>query len=264
MLEGIDCIEYRGTAEKQDQTNTFLKQFIWAHLRKDRFPRWIDGIYPASIGAMNPDGTLDGPPLKDSVAAGVRHAPQQIRLCRPRRVALFGFSQGCMVIVRLLEEIARGKHPELQVAFAVLVANPLRNPGDSWDADDAPYFGLAGKHIPYPAGIPVFEIANPQDGITCTPGNSPLRTLSDIVDPFTFARGGGWTIGLAERMMRGQFQLVGVPWWQLLDVAQRYGQAGALMRGYVKDDQHVGNYVKWGYMDRIVHALNNDYLAHIL
>lgn len=209
----IDVITVRGTGEIWNSRGNMLAN-VTSKLDVERF-RSIDLQYPASVGPAG--GRLTGASEAINVDAGVEDLAATIRHT-PNVAGLLGYSLGAMVISRFLERKAAGEFTDCEVAFAGLVANPLRRQGESVDQLGTGY-GIAGQREPGPTRIPVFEIANPSDGITCCPAGSPLHALADQVATFSL---GDLTAWRADT--RDVHDLIN---------AARYREAIALIEGYL-------------------------------
>ncbi|MFF4022271.1 PE-PPE domain-containing protein [Nocardia elegans] len=215
----------------------------------------LDIDYPAAIGLVNPDRSLAGCSEEKSIQLGVTALVRAIRRT-PNRVGLLGYSLGAEVVTRFLEAKARGEFADCELAWAATIANPLRREGDSIDADPAG-FGINGQHAPWPGNIPTWEVANPADGITSCPPDSPLRTLADSVSAFSFAELGGWTADLTDRIRRNRWQPTDREWlshpvrtWSL------WSRAADMMAGYLVGGAHTRAYQEFGYCDRLAEVIN--------
>jgi hypothetical protein len=249
----IDVITVRGTGEVHGSATNMLS-FVTRKLDRTRFCYPIELEYPASIGAFNPQGNLVGLSEESSVRIGVMNLASLIR-STPNRVGLLGYSLGSLVVMRFLEAQARGEYSDCEIAFVANIANPRRRQGNSIDGP-VPGFGIAGQHDRLPH-VPLWEVANPRDGICCCPADSPLRTLADQLSAYTFAVGGGWSADLADRLIRQRWQPVGIDWLRNpVGAWQSYVNAAALMRGYLMDGQHGPVYIRDGYTDRLAALIN--------
>lgn len=136
----------------------------------------IDVLYKASIGPVNPEHNVwNNVWLRESDRDGARKAAAAIH-ATPNLAAVVGYSGGASAVSQLLEDMQRGEPYTrgLEIVWAVTIANPRRHCGP-----DAPGYGIAGEHTPFPHGITHWEVANPDDAIPCCPQFSPLRTLAD-------------------------------------------------------------------------------------
>lgn len=247
----IDVFTLRGTGERINGPQ--LLDDVTSRLDPNRF-RCIPVDYPASVGAANPQRNPLGPSLKQSLEVG-KHALAQAIYLTPNRAGLIGYSLGAYVISEFLEDMQRGAPYTLgcEIDFVATVANPRRL--RSWDGST---FGIAGAHGPWPAGPAYYEVANPHDGICCCPDGSPLRTLSDALDAFTFAVGGGWSIDLAERVRRGRWQPTHIDWWRdPIGTWNAYREAAQLMSGYL-GLEHTSAYLIDGHTSRLATAINQE------
>jgi len=201
--------------------------------------------YPASIGPDNADQDPLGPSEEQSIAAGIPLIAAAIR-ATPNLVGLAGYSLGAELVSRFLELQAQGQYADCELAWAAVVANPNRARGESIDSDSAGY-GINGAHAAWPA-TPTYTAANPMDGITSCPAESPLRQVAAGVSPLTFATL-DWTPELAEQLLDGQWPTADYSLKQLVE-------AGRLVYGYLYGGQHTDAYVNGGYFDRLAAILN--------
>lgn len=186
----IDIITVRGTGEPWNGSQNMLAN-VTRKLDVSRF-RMQDLSYPATVGPGG--GNLLGASEAQSVEQGVENLAATIRHT-PNVVGLLAYSLGAMVVSRFLERKAAGDYFDCEVAFAGLIANPLRRESDSV-GDIGVGYGIAGQRGEAPARIPVYEIANPLDGITCCPAGSPLHALADELADFSLAGLPYWAYGV--------------------------------------------------------------------
>nr|WP_296764098.1 PE-PPE domain-containing protein [Rhodococcus sp. (in: high G+C Gram-positive bacteria)] len=174
-------------------------------LPKDKFDCWaLD--YPASYGVIPFPLSLS---FDKSVRVGVDALVARIR-ATSRLVILVGFSQGSSVISVLLEEIAAGLHQDLEIAGVMLIANPMRAPGHSVDPA-CEGWGVSGEHGPWPEGIPVWEIAHPNDMICCLSGGSIIRTFGDLSSSFSIVDPVAWAVNVGTKISQRSLQA----WWNI-------------------------------------------------
>ena len=240
----------RGCGEKLGNRGSLLWQLAAKidTLAPGRF-EWIDAPYNAVIGPAG--GGIDGQSLERNTLSAY---PIVDKIVRDTDNLVFGlgYSQGAYTWSRYLER----KPQDCIIPWVALVANPLRREGDSWDQPGAPGYGLAGQHGAWPADLRHWEVANPGDGICCAPRNSPLRTVSDVVDPLSFAFGGGWSQGLIDKLLNRNFQFLHNPWAALFDPG-RYPVAAHQVASYLNlklpgiRPEHGGVYFEDKYVDRI-------------
>lgn len=250
----ITVLTCRGTGEQRGSRDNMLAA-VTGKLDPAKYLIGPDIDFPASIGPVNPHTDVLGCSEQQSIDLGVSELVATIR-ATPNRVGLLGYSLGAEVVTRFLEAQARGDYSECEVAWAANIANPLRCPGDSIDGR-SPGYGINGPHGPWPAGIPTWEVANPDDCITCCPADSPLRTLADAVSPFSFAELGGWTRALADRIRANRWQLNRADGWlRPMSTWQLWTQAAASMDGYLRGGQHTAAYLRDGHCDRLAAILN--------
>lgn len=247
----ITVITLRGTGERVGSSENMLR-YVTNKLDPAKYEIGPDIDYPATIGPANPQGNPLGISEEQSIAQSLDLIAAAIR-ATPNKVGILGYSLGASCVSRFLERKAAGQYADCELAWAGVVANPWRAPGESIDPNPV-YFGISGAHGPWPAGLPVYTAANPQDGITSCPSPSPLRSLADGVDNFTFARL-DWTLALAGQLAVDAAQQAALS-LNPVETAEHYVQAAALMRGYLIDGQHFWAYVRQGYTDRLAAALN--------
>ncbi|MFJ4652710.1 PE-PPE domain-containing protein [Nocardia sp. NPDC088792] len=251
MITVLTC---RGTGEQRNSPGNMLAA-VTGRLDPAKYVIGPDVDYPASIGPANPQAVLGGCSEEQSISDGIHALVDAIR-ATPNRVGLLGYSLGAEVVTRFLEAKARGEYADCEIAWAANVANPLRREGDSIDPRPVGY-GINGPHGPWPAGIPTWEAANPNDGITSCPADSPLRTLADTVSAFGFAQLGGWTLALADRLRAHRWQPARLGWWlSPVRTWELWAQAAGLMDGYLRGGQHTLVYQRDGYCDRLAAILD--------
>lgn len=247
----VTVVMLRGNGERLNNKGSLLWQLaakVEALAPEGAF-EFIDAPYNATIGPSG--GGIDGQSLNRN-AVGAFSIVDEIVRATPNNVLGLGYSQGAYTWSRYLER----KPKDCIIPWIALVANPLRCEGDSWDRKGAPGFGLAGQHGAWPLLRRVWEVANPGDGITCCPGNSPLRTVAEVVDPLSFALGGGWTQGLIDKLLNRRFQFMDSPWAAFFDPG-RYALAAHQVAGYLAlplpgiRPEHGGVYWTDGYLDRL-------------
>jgi hypothetical protein len=242
----------RGCGEQLNNYGSLLWQLAAKveRLAPGRF-EFVDVPYNAVISMVG--GGIDGQSLNRNAVDAYPIVDKIVR-DTPNLVMLWGYSQGAYTGSRWLAR----KPDDCIVPWAMFVANPLRREGDSWDRPGAPGYGIAGQHDPWPDDLTHWEIANPGDGITCAPGNSPLRTLTDIVDPLTFALGGGWSRAMLDKLLDRRFQLMHNPLAALF-APGRYSTAAVQMASYLSlrgfRPEHGGVYFEDGYIDRIAETI---------
>lgn len=109
-------------------------------------------------------------------------------------VGLIGYSLGALVVSLLLSRINCGIYKNedgspLEISFVCNLANPARRQGESvLGLCGMDTYGLYGEHDPWPDTCldRVFEYANPADLITSAAWDSPVRFISDTINPFSF------------------------------------------------------------------------------
>lgn len=249
----ITILTVRGTGEPQNGPSNFLTN-VTRQLDPAKYDvaNVVDVLYPASIGFVNSENNIVGVSEADSIAAGQGAIAAAVR-ATPNLVGIIGYSLGASTVSRFLESKARGLYGDCELAWAATVANPWRARGESLDHTDIGW-GISGEHGRWPA-LRTYSVANPRDGITCCPGNSPLRTLADAVSNFTFA-GLEWSEALAYRLADNGWQAANANPLDYWNIWERYYTAAALVRGYLYDGQHEAHYINDGYLNRLATALN--------
>jgi hypothetical protein len=242
MITVLTC---RGTGEIVGSRDNMLAQ-LSSLLDPARFRIGTDIDYPASIGPVGSSGVL-GPSEAQSIADGLPLIAEAIR-ATPNLVGLCGYSLGAELVSAFLEAQAAGEYADCELAWAAVVANPNRAPGESIDPDPIGS-GINGAHGRWPEGLPVFTATNPRDGITSCPPGSPLRALAEGMSAFSFAALGGWSIDLAHKLIDGEFLADQYTPEQLL-------RAGQLMLGYALGGAHTTAYIEGGYLDRLASRIN--------
>jgi len=259
----IKFLRARGTGEVLNGEFNFLTQFSRevCHRAPDVFEMGEDLPYPASITMFNPEQNPQGVSLKTSKEQGVANLIEYLET-HEGRFFLLGYSLGGIVMTEGLWKMILSMRTDLlkKIAGVMLVANPLRAEGDSFESH-APGYGIYGPSKPFPRlPFPIYEIANPVDGICSTAGDSPLRTLTDVVDAFTFAVGGGWGEDLLDKLRTARWQLWGRKWWENpFRVIARWTEAIGLVDGYIHTDQHNGWYWRSGVMIYMASHLVKNY-----
>lgn len=202
---------------------------------------WTPIDYPASIACFNPTGSISGASEAISRAEGVAAMVAAIR-ATDDRVIIGGYSLGALVVSDLLAAIARGEYPDLEIDVVVNLANPGRAEGESYGLPSTG-FGLDGQHPAWPAGIPVYEIANPADAITSAPADSPWRMAADAIRTFNISVEGieSWVSSMIAQMdgrqqVQAQAHLFDAAWWAA------YAAAPGQLYGYALGGEHTNGY----------------------
>ncbi|GAB4585417.1 hypothetical protein [Nocardia sp. IFM 10818] len=188
----IDVITLRGTGESRNANGTPAGMLadITKLLDTEKFS-CFEPDWPASIG---PTPDVWGPSLETSVRLGVAAGVQAIQ-DSPNVCGLLSYSLGGIVASKILEGVVTGEFTNidgspLEIAFVVNIANPMRRPGESvGDLCPTNTFGLHGIRGAWPLEVEVREYANPDDIITSSPANSPLRILDAGISPFSLVEG---------------------------------------------------------------------------
>ncbi|MEC3918046.1 hypothetical protein [Nocardia sp. CDC160] len=188
----IDIITLRGTGEQRtaDGTPAGMLHDVTKLLDTDKF-RCFEPDWPASIG---PDPNTWGPSLDTSVRLGVAAGVKALQ-DSPNVCGLLSYSLGGIVASTILEGVRAGVYTNtddspLEIAFVINIANPMRRAGQSVaNLCPATTYGLHGQRGPWPHTIDVREYANPDDIITSSPADSPLRALDTAISPFSLVEG---------------------------------------------------------------------------
>lgn len=241
----ITYLTVRGTGEQRWAASNMLNQV--ARLAVGPIVH-VDVDYPASIAVFNPRGAITGVSEAESRRQGVRNIAAAIR-ATPHLVVLSGYSLGALVVSDFLEAQAWGEYRDCEVIAVVNIANPARAAGHSYGLPSHGY-GLDGQHKAWPRGLPVYEIANPVDGITSAPAGSPWRLFADKIRAFSISRQGAdeWFQTMLAQLQRRQDVQAPVNW---MDPTfwQAYAEAPAWLRGYLYDGQHTIAYGQRRWMD---------------
>ncbi|MGW4249284.1 hypothetical protein [Nocardia sp. NPDC004722] len=188
----IDIITLRGTGEARndDGTPAGMLHDVTKLLDTEKFS-CFEPDWPASIG---PDPNTWGPSLDTSVRLGVAAGVKALQ-DSPNVCGLLSYSLGGIVASTILEGVRAGVYTNtddspLEIAFVVNIANPMRRAGQSVAnlCPDTTY-GLHGRRGKWPWGLDVREYANPDDIITSSPDDSPLRAIDTAISPFSLVEG---------------------------------------------------------------------------
>lgn len=233
----ITFLTVRGTGEPVWGVNNMLNMVA---RMADGPIEHVDVDYPASIAVFNPYSKIDGPSEAESRRQGVLGVAAAIR-ATPHLVVLGGYSLGALVVSDFLAAQARGSYQDCEILGVVNIANPARQAGVSYGLPSFG-FGLDGQHKRWPS-LPVYEIANPVDGICSAPANSPWRPLADKIRSFSVSRMGAreWFNSMIAQLDGQERVQAQSHWW---DAAfwQAYAEAPAWLRGYLFDGQHTAAY----------------------
>lgn len=149
----------------------------------------------------------------------------------PYPVVLLGYSGGAALAGNVAAEVGTGTWPDLDVRGVGLVSDPYR-PLDY----NLPGWGIAGTR-PI-RGLPVWQLADPADVITCCPKDSPLRTFADQSTAFSLADPEAWAEDLLDRLKTKRWQEVKVDWLNLFGTFSQYRQAQYDAEGYLFRGDH--------------------------
>lgn len=232
MAEPVTIVMVRGAGEIPGSAANMLADVV-GRLPLDRL-NVIELPYAASVGP-GPGGNVGGPSLNTSVQQ-VRSALSE--LCRLTQVdVIIGYSLGALAVSMVLEDIA-AVAPYTDgmrlPSFVGFLANPARA-----RQVGLPGYGIHHEHGAWPLGPVYREVANADDGITCCPDPSPLRTLTDQVDAFSFAEMGGWSSDMVRRLVTGRWQPSAIDLRDPFGTFRRYTVAAQLMQGYLDGTAHV-------------------------
>lgn len=224
----------RGTGEKFDNTTTMLGRVAGM---VGGVADWVDVDYPASIAVFNPQGNPAGPSETQSRKIGVDNLVTAIR-ATPHLVILSGYSLGALVVSDFLVAKATGKYADCEISAVVNIANPGRRAGQSYGLPSFGW-GLDGQHDQWPVGLPTYEIANPVDGITSAPSNSPWRLLARELRTISLTTQGlqDWFDDLIGQLDAVEKPLIPTNWTDP-DFWRAWAEAPAWLRGYLFDGQH--------------------------
>ncbi|GAC70711.1 hypothetical protein GS4_39_00420 [Gordonia soli NBRC 108243] len=237
-MTAITLITVRGTAERRWSATNMLS--VPALKLGDRV-EWVDLDYEASIACFNPTGNVLGVSEAQSRREGVTNLAAAIR-STPNLVVLAGYSLGALVVSDFLAARARGAYRDCTVLAVVNIANPARRAAQSYGRPSFGY-GLDGAHPAWPAGIDVYEIANPVDGITSMPAESPLRPLADQIRTFSLGDPHVWFDHMVAQLDGMEARQARAQWWEPT-FWQSYAEAPAWLRGYLFDGQHTRAYTE--------------------
>lgn len=175
-----------------------------------------------------------GTAYDENLVHAVRELAQAIRE-DPNDVILIGYSAGAQVVSHVLEGIQQGKHPDVYVSAAVLVANPMQS------INEGVYgrYGIAGSHTEWPHDIETFILANPNDIICSSEMNSPIRGISNISRTFSFTNPWHWIAGYIEAARAGKNQT----WWRNPIRFRAWERAFHGAIGYLNGSEHVQWYL---------------------
>ncbi|MET8648518.1 PE-PPE domain-containing protein [Nocardia aurea] len=182
-----------------------ISQAFGAALDRDRF-EFVPLRYSAAYGGLDVSYAV-------SVAQGKQVLLDAIR-ATPNRVIIGGYSQGAGIAGSLAQEIARGKHRDVEVLACALIADPLRPEGQGAPGLPAPGgYGIAGERFIDPS-LPAFWASAPGDAICALPAGNPLRSIADLSEWYSLRSPGDafvWMEKLKERAFQRRWQR----WWSL-------------------------------------------------
>lgn len=219
-----------------------------ANLDPIRFaPRFVR--YDAQYGGIGLDE-----PYADSRATGRAALLDAIR-ATPNRVVIAGYSQGAGIVGDVAAEIGAGKHPDLEVLAAAMIADPGRPQlGGIPSRPAASGYGISGER-PI-VGMPAYWAANEGDPICALPAGNPLRSIADITEYFSLrsiADAQRWALSLIDRAKTGQWQR----WWSPANWRD-WGGAIAYARGYLWDGRHTDDYLRLGLAAELAQTINRE------
>lgn len=159
--------------------------------------RWIG--YPSSYGPV-PFGT--GLSYADSVTLGVDALLRAVA-DTPGPVMLLGYSQGAVVVRRMLGLVADGSLHAPHIVAAGLISDPHRPEGTDPRCDG---YGVAGRGPYVPESVEVLWVSNPDDVICNASGDSFVRDLADATESLAVRDLKRWVPSALARYRRGLFQ----------------------------------------------------------
>jgi pimeloyl-ACP methyl ester carboxylesterase len=189
--------------------------------------RWVG--YPAQYGPVAS--------FRQSVKAGADNVLSVLE-ATPGRVVLLGYSQGCTVVRKLLQD----NPPAVRrVEVVGLVADPEAPPnGDS-------NFGVLGTDPTIPYWVTPMWVSNPLDPICNAAPDSLLRGFADFTEFFGFTDSGRWLLdvldGLKQRTVLNRW---GADSWSLasmLAARDRVNRSIAEVWAYLPRIRSVGGLV---------------------
>lgn len=233
----IDILTFRGTGEPRvegGETLGMLRNIAQPILDSPHSLEFsfFEPNWDAVVGPVG--GDFHGSSLLTSVSRGVEAGAEAARQA-DNIIGLMGYSLGAIVASRLLEKFESGEITNedgspIQVAFMLNISNPVRRRGEFQGTGIRPdLYGLHGERAET-YDTPVYEYVNPNDCITATAANSPLRIINDAISPFSFVEGArlGDVTEAIDRMKEAE---LGKNWW---DAAwwQKYADATRGAIGY--------------------------------
>lgn len=216
------CCRGIGESLRENMLSNVTKYLDPARFRAREVP------WSASYGAVG--GRPDGASFGRALADGRTILLEMIRN-DPYPVILKGYSGGAALAGNVAAEIGLGNYKELDVRGVGLISDPLR----SLDYN-LPGWGIAGTR-PI-RGLPVWQMADPTDVITCCPKDSPLRTLADQSAAFSLADPIAWGSDLVDRLSRSRWQEI-TQTWHPVEIYRRYSEAMDDAAGYLWRGDHV-------------------------
>lgn len=168
----------------------------------DRFTaRWVP--YPASYGPTpRPDGECYLTSVSRGVTALSRAITQTLADDPHATVMLIGYSQGAVVIRRLLAHPSSG-HLLPSIAAVGFVADPHQPPGA---VDGCEGWGVAGPGPALPGDIPAFWIGAADDMICNASPDSLLRDVADLSGVFSAGHVRLWLTDVYGRVRSARLQ----------------------------------------------------------
>lgn len=140
-----------------------------------------------------------------------------------------GYSGGAAAAGSLVSSFLRDND---MLAGVGLVADPL-SPGD-FPEPGMPH-GISGKRkVMVREGVPVWDLADPNDVIPRCDFPSPLRTFADQSAAFSLADPAAWHADLLDRLKKGRWQPSAWDWLDPIGSFKRYARAVEQATGYLR------------------------------
>ncbi|MFT4127679.1 MAG: PE-PPE domain-containing protein [Gordonia sp. (in: high G+C Gram-positive bacteria)] len=202
--EQVTVLAVGGTGEsaaddRRTEVTGLLAQ-VTAELDNRFRPVWVG--YPASYG---PAPHLRGMSYADSVDEGVARLGRAIA-ATTGTVVLIGYSQGAVVVRRLLADLAADPSQSAalaRVAAAGFVADPHQPPGA---VPGCSGWGVAGAGPRLPRGLAAHWVGAPEDMICNATRDSLIRDIADLTGAMTLAAPVTWASSMWQTVCTNAFQ----------------------------------------------------------
>lgn len=200
--------------------------------------------YPEDFGL--PKGS------QTSIRLGIDFLADEVRIA-PTPVVLVGYAHGAMIIRLLLNEIAEGLRPDLQVVAAGLIADPWRPPDflTNPSLESQHGWGVAGIG-PDTGEVPVFEISHHLDAFTNLPGDSPIRAFTQWEEFVCVSTLSTWREAASEQVSSTYWRNVIANWKNPSPAIKRYRTTFKML-----DDFH--DHVHKLYTDEVIPGTGASY-----